>query len=833
LFFRLGDFYEMFEEDAKRASPILGLVLTSRQGVPMCGVPYHSASNYISKLLAAGHKVAICEQTGQEDQKSKLFKREVVRLLTPGTLVEGELLDNKNSSYLLSVEIDIVGWGLSYIEVSTGEFFATQNTNDPNFYLLSSLLSRLAPKEIIADLKTREKIQKNKLSPPGSVLTQYFNPANDYPWSSKYIWVNNKIAHKSALNILSYLKETQQGLKSSFEPQFFEPLSKMILDEAAIKTLELVAPEHEGSKSLWNVLDHSKTPMGSRQLKRYLLEPLKDLKEINERQNIVAIIKDDPQIAENLSRILCETPDIERICGRIINLSLSPRDAGAIRKALNQIPKLKVLLGSGGFFGVVGKLIANLEEISPSLNELRDYLHTTLADNPPAKLSDGKVIKSGCNAELDELREIRKNTHSLLIEIEESEREKTRIPSLKVKYNSVFGYYIEVTKTHLSKIPPHYVRKQTLVSAERFITPRLKEVENKILGAEERIQKIEQHIFSEIKEKLLENLKQLRQLSLILAQMDAFYALAESAAKYDYVRPEITTQGEMVIENGRHPVVERILPGGTFVPNDLSIGSQENQIMILTGPNMSGKSVYLRQNALIAIMAQIGSFVPATSARLPILDRIMTRIGAHDHLVRGESTFMVEMKEVSAILSLATDKSLIILDEVGRGTSTFDGISIAWAIIEYLYTHKKGAKVLFATHYFELTELAEIFERIKNFNVAVREWANAEGKNEVVFLHKIVHGSADKSYGIHVAQMAGLPENCTKRAKEILGDLEKKNLIEVKSGKADTVQPLLPLFAANPVMDEIEKTDINSITPLEALSLIEKWKKELKKAESE
>ena len=840
LFFRLGDFYEMFAEDARSASSILGVVLTSRGGVPMCGIPYHSSSGYISKLLAAGRKVAICEQTAppsEETKKSKLFKREVVRLITPGTIVEEELLQTRTSSYLAAVAIDIVGWGLSYIEASTGEFFSTQNLNDPDFYQLSALLSRISPSEIIGDAKVIAEIRKRALASDGAVLSEWNGDLgrgarsaaeSEAAWQRGAVWQNNKLALKTALKAAAYIRENQPGLRESFSPVFFEPSNRMQLDESAIKTLELVNAEYgEDSRTLWGVLDCARTSMGSRMLKKWILEPLTELHEINTRQQFTAFLTRNREDRESLSDLLSRIPDIERVLGRVVNMSAGPRDAAAVRKALGQLARLKLLLSSSRFFECVPELAGRVESVSLPLGGLREVLDRAVAEVPPARLSDGGVIRENYSPELDELRALRKNSQKTLSDIEAREREKTQIPSLKVGYNSVFGYYLEVTRPHLPKVPHYYTRKQTLVNAERFITEELKTLESKILGAEERILKLEAHLFGEVRELLLSNLKELRVFALAAAELDVFYALAESALKYDFVRPVMSAGAELVIEEGRHPVAERYLPAGSFVPNDLNLGDKDPQIIILTGPNMSGKSVYLRQSALIVIMAQMGGFVPARSAAIGVTDRIMTRIGAQDRLSRGESTFMVEMRETAAILSLATPKSLILLDEVGRGTSTFDGISIAWAVVEYLYKAAGGPKVLFATHYFELTELAEKFPGIKNCNVSVKEWTNSAGKTEVVFLHKISPGPADKSYGIHVAQLAGLPDAAIRRAKEILHVLETKGNIEVADSE-ENVTPLLPIFSGHPVLDEIKLCEPDGMSPLQALNTIIEWKKRLK-----
>jgi DNA mismatch repair protein MutS len=832
LFFRLGDFYELFSEDAKTASSLLGLTLTARQTVPMCGVPHHSASNYIARLLAAGHKVAICEQTGPADgeaKKAKLFRREVVRLITPGTVVEDELLRPRASNCLVALDLDIVGWGLSAFDASTGDFHATQNLNDPDLYQLLALVSKTAPAEIVADARTVKEIKRRGLDFSPAVLTEYTRADAAAPaWASQNVWQNHKLAMKTALKVTAYVRQTQPGLKEVFSPSYYEPTNRLQLDESAIKTLELVSsPDGDDSKTLWGVLDLSKTSMGSRLLRRWILEPLTDMREILSRQAFTAFLAENREAREQLGDILEQVPDIERLLGRVINLSASPRDLTSVRKALGQLPRLKLLLSSAGFFECAPELASRLDAVSHALNALRSELEKALAENPPARLSDGGVICAGYSAELDELRSVRRDSQKLLSDIEQREKDKTQIATLKVGFNSVFGYYIEVSKAQSAKVPHYFVRKQTLVNAERYITEELKTLENKILGAEEKMAKLESHLFGELREKVRAVLGELKGYASGAAELDVFYALAECAVRYEFSKPRITSGDELKIEEGRHPAVERFLPAGTFVPNDLSIGGPEARVIILTGPNMSGKSVYLRQAAVIVIMAQMGSFVPARAAEVCLMDRIMTRIGAQDRMARGESTFMVEMRETSAILRLATPKSLILLDEVGRGTSTFDGISIAWAVVEHLYKPDGGPKVLFATHYFELTELAEKFSGIKNFNIAVKEWTNALGKTEVVFLHKINSGPADKSYGIHVAQLAGLPDAAIQRAREILNTLETKGDIAVDSKEADQT-PLLPIFSSHPVLDEVRMCDTDNMTPLQALASITDWKKRLK-----
>ncbi len=830
LFFRLGDFYELFFDDARTASSALGLTLTARQGVPMCGVPHHSATSYISRLLAAGHKVAICEQVAPsgDAKKAKLFRREVVRLITPGTVVEDELLQPRSSRYLAAVELDIVGWGLASFDASTGDFLATQNLNDPDLYQLAALLSRLSPAEIIADPRTVKEIKKRGLV-LGLEPTEHVRSDSDLPpWTSQAVWQNHKLAMKTALKVTSYVRQTQPGLKEVFSPSYHEPSNRLQLDESAIKTLELVSsPDGDDSRTLWGVLDLCRTSMGSRLLRRWLLEPLTDLREINSRQDFTAFLAENREAREQLGEVLAQVPDIERLLGRVINLSASPRDLGALRKALTQLPRLKLLISSAGFFERAPELAARLDGASHALNSLRTELERALGETPPARLSDGGVIREGYSPELDDLRLVRRDSQKLLTDIEFKEKEKTGIPTLKVGYNSVFGYYIEVSKAQAQKVPHYFVRKQTLVNAERYITEDLKVLENKILGAEEKMARLESQLFAALRERVKSSIAEIKTFASGAAELDVFYALSECAVRYEFSRPKVSSGDLLKVEEGRHPAVERFLPAGAFVPNDLEIGDSEARVIILTGPNMSGKSVYLRQAAVIVILAQIGSFVPARAAEIGVVDRIMTRIGAQDRMARGESTFMVEMRETSAIMRLATPKSLILLDEVGRGTSTFDGISIAWAVVEHLYKPEDGPKVLFATHYFELTELAEKFAGIKNCNIAVKEWTNALGRTEVVFLHKISGGPADKSYGIHVAQLAGLPESAIARAREILLTLETKGNIKVES-KDENQTPLLPIFSGHPVLDELKMCDTDNMTPIQALTAITDWKKRLR-----
>lgn len=830
LFFRLGDFFEMFFEDAVKGSALLGLTLTHRQQVPMCGVPHHSCTNYISRLLAAGHKVAICEQVSataeKNSKKAKLFRREVIRLITPGTVVEDELLEPKTARLLVALSVDIVGWGFASFDASTGDFLCTQNINDAGLYQLIALVSKAAPAEIIADTETVKELKKRGVN-FSAPLTEINVLDDEMPlWANEAVWLNHQQAMKTAKEVIAYVHKTLPSIKDSFSPVYYEPNARLQLDDSAIKTLELVtSPEGDNEKTLWGVLNLCRTTMGTRLLRRWILEPLGDINAIKSRQRFTAFIFENSEIRSKLKEVLSEIPDIERLLGRALGLTLSPRDLAAIRTALGQTESLNALLHTEDFFKAAPEIANRIEKSSLALGKLREMLEKALSQNPPLRLSDGGVIKEGWNVELDDLRSVRRDSQKFLNEIEAKEREKNQITNLKVGYNSVFGYFIEVSKVHSSKVPPYFVRKQTLVNAERYITEELKLLENKILGAEEKTEKLEAHLFGELREAARNAINDLKNFASAVAELDVFYAFAEAAVIYEFSRPEITDDGVLELEECRHPVVERMLAAGAFVPNDLKIGGADfENIIILTGPNMSGKSVYLRQAAVAVIMAQMGCFVAAKKARISVTDRIMTRIGAQDRMASGESTFMVEMRETSSIMKLATSKSLVLLDEVGRGTSTFDGISIAWAVVEYLYKNGKGPRLLFATHYFELTELSDKFRGIKNCNISVKEWTNSAGKTEVVFLHKIANGPADKSYGIHVARLAGLPETAITRAKVILDTLQRSGKIEVDATDADAA-PLLPMFSPHPVLDEIKMADPNNLTPMQALQLVSDWKK--------
>lgn len=826
LFFRLGDFYEMFGEDAKEGSRLLGLALTARGDQPMCGVPFHSANSYIAKLLKAGKKIAVCEQTSNiTNPKTKLFERKIVRIITPGTVLEDSMLEAGNSNYLVAVETDKKGWGLACLEASTGDFWITQNAEDEEMTVLSTVMATINPSEVIGGKASLAKLKTKIILPQDLTLSpcESSSETDNIPENWPGILTEYPLALKAGLNCLKYMAGTNDNFREYFAP-FYREISEFLqLDGAAVNTLELVSSQVGGRKNtLWGILDYTKTPMGSRMLKEWILRPLLNVKEINHRQDAVEALLSNESARDELALLLKDICDIERIMSRVATSSATPRDLAGLRQSLMLSDKIREWVLS------YGEMLPELKEVFAihfaKLKEISDLLASALNENPPVKLSDGGIIKPGYNTELDEIVNLKQHADKALMEICQREKERTGIPSLKVGFNTVFGYYIEVTKTHISKVPYDYIRKQTLTSAERFVTEELKELEKKILSAEEKSLRIELAIFEKIKAYLYQNLAVLKQTAKIIAKTDCLFSLACAALNGNYKKPQIMPEnGALVIEKGRHPIVEQNIPSGSFVPNNLTLGGQGPQIILLTGPNMGGKSVFLKQTALITIMAQMGSFVPAEHAEIPITDKILTRIGAQDALSRGESTFMVEMRETANILACATSSTLILLDEVGRGTSTYDGISIAWAITEYLYKpHGQGPKVLFATHYFELTELEEKYSRIKNFHVTASEYKTPSGEIKLNFLFEIQPGGADKSYGVHVAQIAGLPQSCILRAKKILADLGEKQAM------ANTMQEdKNPDLFSSPIVQEIKMVDLNKITPLQALQIISEWKKRL------
>lgn len=823
IFFRLGDFYEMFDADAKEVSQILGIALTARHGIPMCGVPYHSAGNYLSKLIKTGKKVGICEQVGADTSgKKKIFMRKIVRVITPGTVIEDNMLESTASNYIAAITLKNKQWAIAAADVSTGEFWVTQKDGDSDLLTMASVMSAVQPAEIVLSKETLEELsQKIDIAPQTSV-TIVSKPLCDIPPAWPADWQGREAALESALMLINYITLNDAGFKDLFVPFYKEISDYLSLDENAIRTLELTEAQAGGRKgSLWHLMDFTATPMGSRTLKNWLLNPLLNIEDIKKRQACVeGFFKDDAAQAA-LTEILKEISDVERIMSRTATATASPRDLAGLRKSLSVLYRLQAWLGAFGH--IVPSIHEDLGLIFNKLLEMYKLLDDTLHEEPPLRQADGGLIKDGFNEELDELRALQHQSRKFLDAMCLEERKNTGINTLKIGYSSVFGYYIEVTHANTTKIPYNYKRVQTLTNGERYSTPELKALEEKILTAEEKALRLEIAAFDELRAKLAANIKVLRLFASSISELDIYNSFASAAKKYNFVKPEITQDGPLRAVNARHPVVEASLSAGSYVPNDINIGA-DTQVAIITGPNMGGKSVYLKMTAILTILAQAGSFVPADSASVGITDKIMTRIGAQDALLRGESTFMVEMKETAHILAGATKKSLVLLDEVGRGTSTFDGISIAWAIVEFLYKPQGGgAKVFFATHYFELTDLSEKYPAVKNLHVEVHEYKDNAGASKIAFMYKIKDGPADRSYGVHVAELAGLPQSCLVRAKKVLKDLQEKKGEAISKKERN----LAPDIFSSPLIEEIRITDINKLTPIEALQLIAEWKKRI------
>lgn len=802
LLFRLGDFYELFYEDARIGAEVLQIALTKRGQAPMCGIPYHAAGSYISRLLRAGYRVAICEQI-EEPRPGRLVRREVTQILSPGAHFDERLLVGDRHNFLCAVSRVGRYFGLAVLELTTGEFYATEVDEMARF---EAELTRWNPSEVI--------------EPEGQQIASKIQ-LQSRPWVHQYdAWAFSAEAAQQALReqfrisslegiglrgrpaamvaagaIVQYLKhELRQQLDHVINLHVYQSNDYLQIDPHTLRNLEVLEPLNREAPSeacLFGVLNRCVTPMGGRLLRQWLTRPLKSVELIRQRQTVIEAFLRAPDLLESVRNSLKGVRDLERIICRIGARQASPRDLVWLREALRLLPTLqhdlrcliyryhrdelwtKDLQLCGEINkGLTSKDLELLSQIADRIlpqPELLDLLDRALVEDPPTSMREGGVFRSGFNDELDRLREAAQNGKKWIAEFQQREIERTGIQSLKVGYNAVFGYYIEVTKPNLSKVPPDYERKQTLANAERFVTPELKEMEAKVLGAEERASQLENHLFQELLDRVRTELKSLQDTAHALATVDVLSGLAEVARLHNYCRPEVKDEGILLIKEGRHPVLEVVQGVGRFVPNDTELTS-EVQIMLITGPNMAGKSTYIRQVALIALMAHIGSFVPARTARVDLLDRIFTRIGASDDLARGQSTFMVEMSEMAEILRYATPRSLVILDEVGRGTSTFDGLSIAWSIVEYLHDHV-GAKTLFATHYHELTELENRLRRVRNYNIAVREY-----KGQIIFLHRIIEGPSDRSYGIQVARLAGVPEPVIERAKEILWNLERSEL---------------------------------------------------------
>ena len=767
LFYRLGDFYEMFFEDAKTAAPIMNVALTKRGGTPMCGVPYHAAQNYIARLLKAGKRVAIAEQTS-EAVPGKLVEREIARILTAGSIDDLTLLDDQRPNYLAALSKIKNCYGLAAIDHTTGEFIIAE-FSDPAQLL--DELARISPSEIIIpDHQISDFSENHPHALPYDGYT--FLPEHAVDLVKSHFSVhsldgfgcaNLHAASAAAGAALHYLTtQLRRPCEHLNPPRLLENDKHVLIDQASQRNLDLVDSRSGPKHTLLAVLDRTQTPMGARLLRTWLLHPLRDLEILNSRQNTIAALLAEPFLLSKARESLKNIRDIERTTSRLSQNSGNPRDLQSLSLSLQNVPALKEDLSS---LNTENFQLTNLEYLHP-LPELTQLLEAALSDEPPAQIKDGNIIRDGYSEPLDELRSAARGGKDWIARLQEDERKRTGIESLKIKFNNVFGYFIEITTSQLSKVPDDYTRKQTMANAERYITPALKEMENKVLGAEERSKKLEYELFLELRQQVVIHLKELKETAAAIAEIDTLCALAETAQLHRHCRPTLTQGTELIIENGRHPVLEQTLTDTKFVPNDTELLPESSRLQILTGPNMAGKSTYIRQLALITLMAQMGAYVPADSATIGLTDRIFCRVGASDDLSRGQSTFMVEMSETALILNHATERSLVILDEIGRGTATFDGLSIAWAVAEHLHDETK-CRTLFATHYHELTDLANTREAVVNCNVAVREW-----NEEIIFLHKILPGSADKSYGIQVARLAGLPKPVLARAKAILSHLE-------------------------------------------------------------
>jgi len=840
LFFRLGDFYEMFYEDAKVAAPVLDIALTSRQKVPMCGVPYHAVASYLPKLLRAGFKVAICEQVEDPKAAKGVVRREVIKVLTPGTAVEVETEEAKEGTFIASLALEDGGWGLALVDLAAGEVRTAEGTW-AEAKVLADELFKAAPREVLYPEGTDGALRR--VIPVDGEGGAALSPAEgwlfDPPQAARVVLEHfgarslagfglqeKPRAVAAAGALIAYVKRVRQdSLTLVHRISYLNPAGELVLDATTVRNLELVRNLRDGrlKGTLLDVIDFTVTAPGGRLLRAWLLRPLRDIAAIAARQDAVAEALGATIARRELRETLKGVLDLERLAGKIALGAAHPRDLVALKKSLAPLPHVRRDLAS-----LSSGLFKAMFERWDDAADVADLVDRAILDEPAFLLTEGGIVKDGWNAELDDLRAVSRSGKTFIAQLEGRERERTGIGSLKVRYNKVFGYYIEVTKPNLPQVPADYMRKQTLVNSERFLTPELKEYEDKVLHAEERIGLLEHRLFLEVREAVARETPRLQRIAADVASLDVLLGLAECAARRNYVRPAVNDGDAIRIEAGRHAVIETS-QAEPFIPNDLELDAAGNQILIITGPNMGGKSTFLRQAALIVLLGQMGSFVPAKSATLGLVDRVFTRIGAMDFLSVGQSTFMVEMLETAAILHNATSKSLILLDEVGRGTSTFDGLSIAWAVAERLHEREEvRPKTLFATHYHELTELALTLPRIKNFHVSVKEW-----KDEVIFLRRIVAGPSDRSYGIHVAKLAGIPRDVIDRAREILFNLEKQELDEsgqprlASHGRPAGDRSQLLLFAEDreaallrDMKDEIEALDLASLTPLEALNIL-------------
>lgn len=861
VFFRLGDFYELFFEDAETASRELEITLTAREcglenKAPMCGVPFHAANNYIDKLVSKGHKVAICEQVEDPSKAKGIVKRDVIRVITPGTLIDTNLLDDKKNNYLISIYISPNGCGLSYVDMSTGELLCTEILGNEINQKLIDEISKIEPTEMIYFIE-KDIRNSNLIEHIREKFNIYINQCDDWVFENNYSinqikeqfsvssisglgFHSNHIGIQSTGAIIDYLKTTQKrSLAHINKINLYNFEDKMILDIATRRNLELTETIRNNDKKgslLW-VLDKTSTAMGARMIRKWIEEPLLSVEVINQRLHAVEILKNDILLRSELKESLKQIYDLERLSGKIAFGSANPRDLVALKNSASYLPIIKALF-SDKASGLLSQILDQID----ILEDIKELIDKSILDEPALSLKDGGIIKSGYSEELDELQKASREGKQWVANLEQQEKQKTGIKSLKIRYNKVFGYYIEISKSNLHLAPDNYTRKQTLANSERYITPELKEIENKILGAEEKITQIEYDEFIDIRNKLSNEIKRIQKTANAIAELDVLYSFAEVAEENNYTKPNVNNSETIDIKEGRHPVVEKVLESELFVSNDTYIDTENEQLLMITGPNMAGKSTYMRQVALITLMAQIGSFVPAENATLGITDRIFTRVGANDDLSQGQSTFMVEMSEMASIVNLATRKSLLIVDEIGRGTSTFDGLSIAWAVAEYI-SEKLRSRTLFSTHYHELTELSKLYHRIVNCRVSVKE-----DKDQIIFLHKVLKGSADKSYGIQVARLAGLPNDIISRAKNILTDLESKDSncnddlnsivkenyvvkeeeIAISNETEDskkTEQLKLEDLMESEIIKELKNINLLETTPLDALNILYKIQK--------
>ena len=847
LFYRLGDFYEMFFEDAVNVSRELELTLTGKdcgqeERAPMCGIPYHAAETYISRLISKGYKVAICEQLEDPKQAKGIVKRDVIRVVTPGTVIEANLLEDKKNNYIMSIYKNGIYFGVTACDITTGDFRTTEIKETNNFAALLDEISKYSPAELVVNTmlydceeeinKIKERfevyitrLEEKEFTDNYETLSVKYKIVDDEEKQvediSKYML---SVASTNAL--ITYLLDTQKNNLDQINKLIVYSITKyMALDINARRNLEITEKLRDKSKKgtlLW-VLDKTATSMGGRLLRRWLNNPLIEAKQINKRLDAVSELKNNIILRGDITDALKKVYDIERLAGKISYGSANGRDLISLKSSAKQLPEIKKILSQAK-----SNMLVELHSELDTLDDIYELIEKTIVDDPPISVKEGGLIKLGYDEEIDKLKTATTDGKNWIIQLEAEEREKTRIKGLKVGFNKVFGYFIEVTKSNISLVPDRYIRKQTLANGERYITEELKNLENQILGAEEKVINLEYNIFTEVRDTIKAQTERVQKAAGIIATLDGLCSLAIVADDQNYVRPEVDDNGVIDIKDGRHPVIEKILPSGSFVQNDTYLDKNENRLSIITGPNMAGKSTYMRQVALIALMAQVGSFVPASYARIGVVDKIFTRVGASDDLSMGQSTFMVEMMEVAQILKEATSNSLVILDEIGRGTSTYDGLSIAWAVAEYISDKEKcGAKTLFATHYHELTDLENKLEGVKNYSIAVKE----KGE-DIIFLRKIVKGGTDESYGVHVAKLAGVPQVVTKRANEILKTIERKNVLNNKKiekqekGITDG-QLTMYNYKLAEIAHELDKIDINELTPIDALNTLVKIKEKM------